>query len=204
MSKQTSKTMKANMGKTQQGFFNATQRKKTQKLTPAAQQKMAKFKKMMGKTLKPVANVDENGEKVLTIEQQKKQILEDDSSFEIYEEEDSFYDEYIDVKCEVESVIEKKIREEIQTRRKLFEWSGQDVKPLQDPVMTKIALQSLSQIRVWPKGFHGFVKLITNAFKIGVKSNMFDNLMIFSVTMNTVVLALDGYGISNELATALD
>jgi hypothetical protein len=64
-------------------------------------------------------------------------------------------------------------------------------------------VSEFNAIRVWPKGWQGKLKQVRNIFKRMVKSGPFDNLMTVAVTVNTVVLAMDSYGISTSTKNAL-
>jgi hypothetical protein len=59
----------------------------------------------------------------------------------------------------------------------------------------------MSSLRVWPKGFPGVVKRIRFVIKKFINSGFMDNVMTLAVFINTVVMALDRYGIKeNEKA----
>jgi hypothetical protein len=64
-----------------------------------------------------------------------------------------------------------------------------------DPYKVKIALGSLNTIRVWPQGLHGYIKRARTLLKNFMKGAFVDNLLMISVAANTVVLAVDHYGI---------
>ena len=55
-------------------------------------------------------------------------------------------------------------------------------------------------IRVWPTGILGLYKRFRYYLRKLVKSAFFDNLMTLGVLLNTIVLAMDRYGISTEMA----
>lgn len=76
-----------------------------------------------------------------------------------------------------------------------IEWSGQDIMIRFDPSRAQSALEKLSKIRVWPKGPYGYFKRARSMLKALVKGPLFDNFMTLSVGVNTVVLAMDRYGI---------
>lgn len=71
-----------------------------------------------------------------------------------------------------------------------------------DPYKARIALNSLNNIRVWPTGFYGYVKRGRVLLKNIMRSSAIEHFLILAVACNTVVLALDHYGIS-EGATAI-
>lgn len=54
-------------------------------------------------------------------------------------------------------------------------------------------------MRVWPKGFYGWVKKFRCLLKILVRHTIFDNSMLLSVVLNTVVMSLEAH--SNTDAT---
>jgi len=72
-----------------------------------------------------------------------------------------------------------------------------------DPQKARMALESLTAIRVWPKGFHGYVKRARCFLKVIVKNAFFENFMTLCVTINTVTLAIDHYGISENTGDIL-
>jgi hypothetical protein len=51
---------------------------------------------------------------------------------------------------------------------------------------------------VWPKGFYGLFKRSRVALKNFVRGPFFDNFMTLAVLVNTVVLAMDRYGIPEQ------
>jgi hypothetical protein len=58
-------------------------------------------------------------------------------------------------------------------------------------------------IRVWPTGILGLYKRFRYYLRKLVKSALFDNLMTLGVLLNTIVLALDRYGIDTEMQEQL-
>ena len=64
-----------------------------------------------------------------------------------------------------------------------------------DPYKARIALNSINKIRVWPKGFYGKVKRARVALKKLMKGAFVENFMTACVFANTIVLAVDYYGI---------
>lgn len=72
-----------------------------------------------------------------------------------------------------------------------------------DPSLAKKAIEQLSSIRVWPQGLYGYYKRARVLLKNFVRSAFFDNFMTISVGINTVVLAMDRYGIDKETESAM-
>jgi len=98
----------------------------------------------------------------------------------------------------------KKARNEAEGRKKdAIEWSGQDIMTRFDPYKARIALESLSQIRVWPRGSYGYFKRFRSFTKGIVKGAFFENFMTLCVTINTVTLAIDHYGITESTESLL-
>lgn len=86
-----------------------------------------------------------------------------------------------------------------------FTWSGQDV--LEDSLTNGASgwvTHFLSKVRVWPKGGAGVLKKARSAVEAFVRTPLFDNFMTVSVLINTIVMAMDRYGIGDEEARALE
>ena len=66
------------------------------------------------------------------------------------------------------------------------------------------AVAILSKVRVWPKAGYGILKKARNALKMFVRTSFFDNFMTISVLINTIVMAMDRYGIDEKEAMTLD
>lgn len=62
----------------------------------------------------------------------------------------------------------------------------------------------INAVRVWPKGFFGLVKKFRVLLKIIIKSDWFNNTLMIAVLINTVIMALASYGISEEFEAKLD
>ena len=54
----------------------------------------------------------------------------------------------------------------------------------------------INPIRVWPKGAYGVIKKVRCLLKLFVKSALFDNIMLLSVLLNTIIMAMERYGMS--------
>jgi len=90
-------------------------------------------------------------------------------------------------------------------KRKTPIWSGQDVLSIGiNQYLSEIILEKLNAVRVWPKGFFGLVKKFRCFLKMGIKHDQFGNLMLAAVIANTVVMALNGYGISEDMLKNLE
>ena len=74
------------------------------------------------------------------------------------------------------------------------EWSGQDIMSRFDPYKARLAVAKLNSIRVWPYGFHGFIKKRRVMLKNFMNSPVVEHSMTLCVLGNTVVLSLDYYG----------
>lgn len=53
----------------------------------------------------------------------------------------------------------------------------------------------MNKVRVWPQGSYGVYKRSRDVIRKFVKSSFFDNLMIFCVLLNTIVLGMERYKI---------
>jgi hypothetical protein len=56
----------------------------------------------------------------------------------------------------------------------------------------------MSKLRVWPKGVQGVIKRIRFIMKKFINSAIMDNVMTLSVFINTVIMALDRYGVKER------
>jgi len=84
-----------------------------------------------------------------------------------------------------------------ELNRKTPFWSGQDV--LEESLNIEQSLwvvNFFNTLRVWPKGVYGFIKKTRALLKMGVKSALFDNIMLLSVLLNTMVMSMERYGMS--------
>ena len=104
--------------------------------------------------------------------------------------------------CEEE--VKKAKGEAIIKAKDYIEWSGQDVLPRYDPYKTRLALNKLNSVRVWPHGFRGYVKRGRVMVRALVRTSIYDNFFILCVIINTVILTIDHYGISPSTSNVLD
>lgn len=100
-----------------------------------------------------------------------------------------------------------KIRKyDVEKKKQKTTWSGQDV--LRDGLNNEKSIKVvniLNNIRVWPADFfEGWYKRCRSILRVFVLSPFYDGFMTFAVLLNTVVLSLDAYGISQEEADTLD
>ena len=56
----------------------------------------------------------------------------------------------------------------------------------------------MNKLRVWPKGVAGVLKRARFLLKSIMLSGLMDNFMTFAVLINTVVMAMDRYGVKEE------
>lgn len=49
-----------------------------------------------------------------------------------------------------------------------------------------------TDIEIWKKGVFGLSKVFQNKLKVIISSNFYDNIIMFCVFFNTLILALDG------------
>jgi len=85
------------------------------------------------------------------------------------------------------------------TKRKTLYWSGQEVlnDNLNEEKSTWV-VKYVNAVRVWPKGFYGWVKKFRCLLKIIVQHPVFDNSMLISVVLNTIIMAMEAHGNSDE------
>ena len=65
--------------------------------------------------------------------------------------------------------------------------------------MSLKTIKQLNKVRTWPLFFFGYVKKARCLLKMFVRTSLFDNFMTLSVLLNTIVMAMDKYGIDKEL-----
>jgi hypothetical protein len=56
----------------------------------------------------------------------------------------------------------------------------------------------INGVRVWPKGYFGWVKKFRVLLKMIIKANLFNNMLMAAVLCNTVIMSLASYGITPE------
>lgn len=84
-------------------------------------------------------------------------------------------------------------------------WSGQDVlRDQMDKSSSLWVVDHLNMIRIWPNGVFGYYKRWRYYLRKLVKSAFYEAFMTFAVLLNTVVLAMDHYGISKEMEDLLN
>lgn len=67
-----------------------------------------------------------------------------------------------------------------------------------DPYKARIAIERLNKIRVWPHGIYGYFKRVRVLLKKIMKHSLIENLMTLCVFANTIILAMDHYGIDPD------
>lgn len=91
------------------------------------------------------------------------------------------------------------------SKNKTFIWSGQDV--LETSMKNSLAswtVAHFNKLRVWPLAFFGLVKKARCLLKMFVRTSLFENFMTLSVLLNTIVMAMDSYGIDKGLEEKLE
>jgi hypothetical protein len=107
-------------------------------------------------------------------------------------------DDYFDPKCDIEKAIICTKSHDAKKRVVVGEWSGQDIISGLEPYkVNKILL--ISNIRVYRRGLlRPFFKL-REYLESFIRSDTFENFMTICVTLNTLILAFDHYGINKNL-----
>lgn len=72
-----------------------------------------------------------------------------------------------------------------------------------DPYKVRIALNELNSIRVWPEGSYGIFNRCRTVLKRIMKHWILENFMTLCVFANTIILAMDHYGIDDETSNLL-
>ena len=65
--------------------------------------------------------------------------------------------------------------------------------------MSNWVIKHLNRVRIWPLFIFGFVKKARCLLKMLTRTTLFDQFMTQSVLVNTVVMAMDKYGIDKGL-----
>ncbi|CAI2364628.1 unnamed protein product [Moneuplotes crassus] len=134
-------------------------------------------------------------------EQQIKEVV--DGVIEIeetpYQQKEYVKDEFLDVEFDLEGAI-KKVKEKDKNNKILnLEWSGQDIIPCLEPSKVNLILNSFNQMRVHRMGPLRWLLKTKYYLELLVRSSHFENFMTLSVTLNTLILAIDHYGIDPEV-----
>ena len=90
---------------------------------------------------------------------------------------ESFVDDYLDENIDLEKAITQTKQQEYKARVVQAEWSGQDVVPAFNPYKAGIAINNLSSIRVYRRGFLQSVSKSKEYLKSFILSTLFENLM---------------------------
>ena len=65
-------------------------------------------------------------------------------------------------------------------------------------------VKQMNSLRVWPKGFHSFVKKGRSILKGLVRTSLFENAMSLCVLVNTIGMAMDSYNIDPQTLSDLE
>ena len=94
----------------------------------------------------------------------------------------------------VSETIKKILAEESSEEKKLsIFWSGQEVIPSSDADSAVFIANSLSEIKLFPKGKKGILKKIRYTVKNIINHPLIQQLLMFCVIINTIILSLDRY-----------
>ena len=93
-------------------------------------------------------------------------------------------------------------RSDVARKRRTPTWSGQDVLCISyNRDHAEYVTEQMSSLRVWPKGVNGVVKRVRFVIKKFINSGFMDNVMTMAVFINTVIMALDRYGVKDHEKT---
>jgi hypothetical protein len=96
-------------------------------------------------------------------------------------------------------------RSDVTKKRKSPVWSGQDVMCVSYNLdHAEYVTEMMSTVRVWPKGFAGVLKRARWLLRKFIMSSFMDNVMTLCVFVNTVIMALDRYGIKKDEEFIMD
>ena len=93
----------------------------------------------------------------------------------------------------------EKVKADLEPEKKpLIPWSGQQVLFNSDPNYAIWATNNLNEIRLWKKGPKGLLEKIRHYVKVFVMSEITGGVMTLCVVINTIVLAMNRYGQSQD------
>ncbi len=84
------------------------------------------------------------------------------------------------------------------------QWSGQEVEQKMDPYIAVWVTERLSEIKVWKIGMKGTIAWFRHTLKMIMLSDITNGFLTLCVLANTVVLALNRYGMSTSESNTLD
>ena len=82
-------------------------------------------------------------------------------------------------------------------------WSGADTKPNAEEVVN-LSLLNAFDYTIWKSGFRGSIQKFQTPMRYLIDTSVFSAFMILCVVMNTIVLAINYYGIDPETNLILD
>lgn len=89
---------------------------------------------------------------------------------------------------------------DMSRKRKTPLWSGQEVLDIGlNNELSEWVISRINAVRVWPKGLMGTLKKARCLLKMVVKHEMFNSFMTFCVLLNTIVMGMDSYDMSEAL-----
>ncbi len=109
------------------------------------------------------------------------------------------YDQFVDESFDIERAIRDRKNREAKNGKVRAEWSGQDIISALEPYKVNIIIDELSNIRVYRRDLLRKYHLITEFIKYVVKSSLVENFMTIWVVLNTLILAIDHYGIDTNI-----
>ena len=128
---------------------------------------------------------------------------------EPYTEYEIIKDEFLDASFSLDSAIKNTKQHDKAKRILSVEWSGQDIMPGIEPNKVNIILDSFNKMAVHRIGSFKPIFKMKFYLELFVTSSFFENFMTLCVTLNTLILAIDHYGIDpkiekifNEINTA--
>lgn len=89
------------------------------------------------------------------------------------------------------------LRKDCSRKRNTPMWSGQEV--LEIGLNNELAswvVERINAVRVWPKGWFEYLKKARVCLKMIVKHKLFDSAMTTCVLLNTIVMGMEHYNMS--------
>lgn len=91
------------------------------------------------------------------------------------------------------------IKKDCTVKRKTPFWSGQDVLEVGlNNELSYFVVDQINAVRIWPQGSLGVWKKFQVFLKVVVKHKLFDSSMTLAVLLNTIVMGMESYGMSQE------
>jgi hypothetical protein len=118
---------------------------------------------------------------------------------EAYPANDKIKDDFVDAEFDLNSAIQN--TKDLERRKKVIqvEWSGQDIITELEPLKVNIIMNSFNQIKVFRFGSFRPIFKVQHYLEAFCLHSAFENFLTLCVFLNTLILAIDHYGIDEGL-----